>query len=518
MKLFNAVQRPKVAYSKFDLSHENKLSMRMGNLVPILCREVVPGDKFRINTELLMRLSPLASPAMTRLNAFIHYFFVPNRIIWTEWEDFITGGQENILAPIHPHIIFNDANQSYFLPKTLADYLGFPSAPLQAGTQCTFKVSALPFRAYQEIWREYYMDRNLTDDSVYLAWDKLSGEVTGASRTAITTLRKRCWEKDYFTSALPWAQRGTGSTLPIDVVYHGQGSVAGGTLIKKSSNDTVDINQTGFITGGTGLLKGQPSGETEYVDNINSASFTINNLRKYIKIQEWLERSARGGSRYIETILSHFGVRSSDARLQRPEYLGGRKVPIVISEVLQTYKADGDVETNVGEMFGHGVGVGSGGATGKFEEHGILMGILSVLPRTSYQQGLDKMFSRTDKFDYYWPEFAQLGEQEVKNKEIYLNRLSSETEGEGTFGYQSRYAEYKYAPSKVHGDFKTSLAYWHQGRIFTGLPVLNQAFVESDPSKRIFSVTDPSVDELWVQLFHNISAIRPMPYFGTPAL
>jgi hypothetical protein len=249
-------------------------------------------------------------------------------------------------------------------------------------------------------------------------------------------------------------------------------------------------------------------------------SVTINDLRRSIKLQEWLEKNARGGARYIEQIFSHFGVKSSDARLQRVEFLGGGKTPVVISEVLQTSatQAPEIAETPLASMAGHGISVGSTHEFTKFfEEHGIVMGIMSVMPKTAYQQGTPRMFTKFDKFDYYFPEFAHLGEQEIKNKEIYTT--NDATYNEGTFGYTPRYAEYKYRESRVCGDFRSNLNFWHLGRIFSSAPNLNSAFVHPDPTtlNRIFAVTDDNTQHLWCQVYHDIKAIRPMPKFGVPS-
>lgn len=235
-------------------------------------------------------------------------------------------------------------------------------------------------------------------------------------------------------------------------------------------------------------------------------------------VQKWLEKNARGGYRYIEMILKHFGVMSSDSRLQRPEFLGGKASPVVISEVLSTFQFSGDASGQPqGNMAGHGIAASSGlGWSRKFEEHGYVISILRVLPRTCYQQGIPKQFMRFDKFDYPWPTFANLGEQEVKQSEIYADYGLPQDTPDATFGYQERYAECKYGFNTVHGDFRDSLAYWHEGRIFASAPALNEAFVEADPSHRIFAVEDEMVHKLYFQVYHKVDALRPLPFFGTP--
>jgi len=512
MNLFQKVRIIKPRLNKFDLSHEKKMSMQMGDLIPILCQEVVPGDKFRVNSEVLMRFAPMLAPVMHRMNVTTHYFFVPNRLIWDEWEDFITGGRLGTSAPVAPYIVPLTANKTSYYKGTLADYLGLPLNN-DSNMDNVINHSALPFRAYQLVWDEYYRDQNL---AASLDISKASGSVTGTELAKLYVLRKRAWEKDYFTSCLPWAQRGGAVGTPIT------GDVGPGTLrtgdVRKDSDDTL---ATGDLTANIGVMKA--GADDAYADiigagDLDNASVDINELRRSVRLQEWLEKNARAGGRYIEQLLAHFGVISSDARLQRPEYLGGAKNPVVISEVLSTFQTEAEGLPQ-GNMAGHGISVGANnGFSKRFEEHGFIIGMMSVLPRTAYQQGMARMWSRFDKFDYFWPEFANIGEQEVKNKEIYVNWNATSDEPEGTFGYQSRYAEYKYAPSTVHGDMRDNLSFWQMARIFDDVPVLNEAFVTSDPTQRIFAVTDETVHKLYCQIYQKVDALRPMPYFGTPSL
>lgn len=533
--LFSSVKMRRPRRNKFDLSHERKLSFNMGKLIPIMMQEIVPGDKFRVQSEVMLRFAPLLAPIMHRVNVTTHYFFVPNRLIWDEWEDFITGGREGTSAPVWPFIRINDNTDQEFQRGSLADYLGIPPIETLGVTQ-GLDISALPFRAYQLVWDEYYRDQNLLASLGLL---KTSGQQTTGETTKITTLRDRAWEKDYFTSALPWAQRGGQVEIPFGdagIQYKDE------SLVVNSFTDTL-LNGPNYmqiaptVSGGTAKVPGGlqigdstgtgvTAGQQVRIENIESIqpSATINELRRSIRLQEWLEKNARGGARYVEQILSHFGVRSSDARLQRPEYLGGGRNPVVISEVLSTassYNEAGDQQgMPQANMAGHGVSFGTtNGFRRSFEEHGFVVGMLSVLPKTAYQNGVNKMWSRSDKFDYYWPEFANIGEQEIKEKEIFWN-ANVATTPDATWGYQSRYAEYKYTPSTVHGEMRDELSYWHMGRIFSGAaPPLNNDFVTSNPTTRIFSVEAPStVDHLYCQLYNRVDAIRPMPYFGTPML
>jgi len=489
----------------------------MGPLYPIMTQETLPGDSFRVNSEIMMRLSPMIAPMLHRVNVYTHYFFVPLRLVWSEWESFITGGKDGDEFPVSPFIYMDSENSPYFQKKSLADYMGLPIPPTTV-TQ-GFKVSALPFRAYQTIWNEYFRDQNLTDPT---AFGTGSGEITDLAETVrLVSLRKRAWEKDYFTSALPWSQRGPEVELPATVEYKDP------TQMTRAGD--LGLPASGALHAGQDLGDGYrrlDSSDTQglILENIDSLGLTINDLRRSNKLQEWLERQARGGARLTETILSHFGVRSSDQRLQRPEYLGGGRTPLTISEVLQNstsgYESSPTSLTPQGNMAGHGIAVGNSNRfKRRFEEHGYVIGLMSVLPKTAYQDGIHKMWTREDKFDYFWPEFAHLGEQEVLNQEIYADfNEATPAQGQETFGYQSRGAEYKYGVSTVHGDFRDDLAFWHMGRQFTSKPALNASFVESDPTTRIFAITDEEEDKIYAQIYNNISALRPMPYFGTPRL
>lgn len=525
MNLFQSISTRRPRLNKFDLTHERKMAIPMGKLIPILIQDIVPGDKFRVNTEILCRFAPMLAPIMHRVDITTHYFFVPNRLVWSEWEDFITGGPEGTSAPVSPYfrIATNATFPTWkpvnsFYKNTLSDYMGLPvpNADFEGGAVVDPQnISAIPFRAYQLIFNEYYRDQNLQDK---IALAKTSGQITDAEAIAIMYMRDRCWEKDVFTSALPFAQRGPEATVPVT------GDINPGDLITGDIREQGSGNlSTGDLAANIGVEEadGGIGGVPVYHEIIGSgtldnAALNINDLRRSVKLQEWLEKNARGGARYIEQILSHFGVMSSDARLQRPEYLGGGKTRMRISEVLSTYQDPDDAGLPQANMAGHGIAVGNTNQFSKrFEEHGYVIGIMSVLPKTSYQQGLPRHFQRFDKFDYFWPEFANIGEQVVENREVFWDGVNTATDP--IFGYQSRYHEYKFQPSTVHGNMRDQLAYWHMGRIFDNPPVLNSTFVIADPTTRIFPVTETQ-EQIYVQLVNKISALRPMPYFGTPQL
>lgn len=488
----------------------------MGDLVPIMCMEVLPGDSFRVNSEIFARLQALASPVMHRVNLWTHFFFVPNRLIWDEWEDFITGGRTGAALPAWPHFSLDGTSNSRIQAGSLADYLGIPSNNY-TGAANLF-ASLLPFRAYQLIYDEYYRDDTLTQPTDFPRTSGLVPDLPSLDRQV--TLRKRAWEKDYFTSARPNTQLGTEVNVPISntINYRNRSRISTDTGANPAANTLIGVDAAVI---GDNMVVNKPSnvgtGAAGRIENLSSilSQLTINNLRRSLRLQEWLEKNMRGGARYVEQIMSHFGVRSSDARLQRPEYLGGGKQQVNISEVLATAA---DPNQGIGYMGGHAYSVGNSNRFEKrFEEHGFVIGITSMLPRTSYQQGIARMFNRRDKFDYYWPEFANIGEQEVLNREVFLDPANVPG-GNLPFGYQERYAEYKYEPCTVHGDFRNSLAFWHMGRVFASLPNLNTQFVEADPTQRIFAVTDPNVDKVLMQVYNHVSAVRPMPYMGIPTI
>lgn len=504
MNPFATVAGKRTKRSKFDLSHEKKMSIDMGGLYPCLLQEVVPGDKFRVNTEVMMRFAPMIAPVMHRMNTFVHYFFVPNRLTWDNWESFITGGRDGAELPVFPTLRIEEGTKNFYTKASLADYLGIPPVDQAITMTNTVSVSALPFRAYQLIFQEYYQDQNLAAE---LAISKADGRVaSGAEITKLNTLRTRAYEKDYFTSALPWPQRGGSVSTPVDYMDH--------VKLKKQDGTNAPVDTLSSLSSGGETWLGDTTGVSwltlENIDGID-----INELRKSARLQEWLERQARAGSRYIETILSHFGVKSSDKRLQRPEYLGGGRQPVVISEVLNT---TGTTDNPQGNMSGHGISVGAQNRFSRsFEEHGYIIGIMSVVPKTAYQDGIHRHWLRNDKFDYYWPEFAQLGEQEIYEAELFTNYADLST-AKNTWAYTPRYAEYKYGCSTVHGDFRDNLDHWHLGRKFSALPPLNENFITAVKDDRIFAVENDQVQKLWIQLFNRVDAIRPMPYFNNPKL
>jgi len=485
---------------KFSLSNYKLLSCDMGELVPIGLTEVLPGDTIQHATSALVRCSPLMAPVMHPVQVRIHHWFVPHRLVWEDWEDFITGGPDGMDDSIFPTVTLDAATTGAI--GSLADYLGCPTGV--NGLQ----VSALPFRGYALIWNEWYRDQDLQTE---LVWSSASGPDTTTSKV----LKNIAWEKDYFTSARPWEQKGPSITIPL-----GQSAPVTGIGMTTNTSTTVAsvkdsrkttstyTNAAAFDAAGK-YLKLQQDGSTYYpdvrADLTGVSAVTVNILREAMALQRYEEARARYGSRYVE-YLRYLNVRSSDARLQRPEYLGGGKQTIQFSEVLQT--AEGT--DPVGEMRGHGIAAMRSNRYRRFfEEHGYVFSFMSVRPKTIYAQGLPRTWNRRVKEDFWQRELQHIGQQEVLNKEVYAAHPSPD----GTFGYQDRYDEYRRTESSIAGEFRSSLLdFWHMARIFGSTPALNASFVECVPTERNFAV--PSQDVLYVMANHSIQARRLVAQTG----
>lgn len=539
-KGFTTVELKKPKRSLFDLSHEKRISTRMGDLTPIFISETMPNDTFKVNTEVMLRLAPMLAPIMHRVNVFVHYFFVPNRLIWKDWEKFITGGRLGTeTPPVPPNIAINSIQGlalNLWANGSLWDYLG--GLPITDGdaTYGAAKIDVMPFGACYKVWYDYYRDRNYVNDNDTLPF------VSGTQPDALTcgntmVLYKRDWQKDYFTSALPWTQRGNEVLMPLI----GSGTVssittasAGGKLRRTDTGaqmagfleTTATANPTtvSISSGGIAGLDVYYDPNGTLTANVSSSGVSINDLRRSQQLQSWLERNALAGSRYNESIWAHFNRRTSDGRLQRAEYLGGGKVTVKISEIVTTAWSEDGAANDVppANMAGHGLSFGN---TNRFsyncEEHGFIVGFMSIMPNSAYMQGIPRMFIQRNTFlDYPWPSFAHLGEQPVYKYELYAAapNVPVDRTTNPLFGYQSRYADWKYIPSSSHGDFRTTLDFWHLTRKFSSSPVLGAAFCtfEDALQNRVFAVSN--VDVIWTYIYNSVTVIRALPYYGTPQM
>lgn len=497
---------------KFSLSHYKLLSLNMGELVPVSLVEVLPGDTVQQATTALLRAAPLLAPVMHPCHARIHHWFVPHRLIWDDFEDFITAGPDGEDDSVFPTITMPGGGGAAL--GSLADYLGVPT-----GIN-SLEVSALPFRGYAMIWNEWYRDQDLQTE---LTIDTTSGPDT----TTNTTLQNVGWEKDYFTSARPWESKGPEITISIgdeapvvfpttpqlsQVIaaerYTGAGAPENLGNLRTAGGGSYDITTTTPAASASGdlVLRGSVPAPTDAYADLSAASpVSINTLREAFALQRYQEARARFGSRYVE-YLRYLGVRSSDARLQRPEYLGGGSQTIQFSEVLQT--AEGT--DPVGQLRGHGIGsVRSNRYRRYFEEHGYVFSCISVRPKTIYAQGLFRHWNRRTKEDFWQLELQHIGQQAVLNKEVYAAHASPNN----TFGFQDRYDEYRRTESSVAGEFRTSvLDYWHLARIFSSSPALNATFVSSVPTKRVFAAQENDV--LYAMVRHSIQARRNVAQTG----
>ena len=579
MSIFSKIPKPYVPKSKHNLSHPWLGTIKMGKLIPFYVEDIVPSDYINLSTEMKIKFDPLTAPIMTNIDAFVSYWFVPYRLIWNNAEDFFgiyqtapdPSSQSGVKsAPIMPKTYIPSA--SGVVASSLADYMGLP-ANFTAG-QNTYKLtgefSALPFRAYHLIYNEFFRDGNLQEEFNIYKGDydpemKTNYSTVKDGYAHLNVIHNRAWRKDYFTSALPFPQRGPEVTLPVSgtaairTTNNGKRQYLdfdnrGGTTTFNDGSDVVyargtgtDQNEKGTIqeysrlgasgtdSGGTrplGLTNENMSKALAYdnskhlytdLEDIqavldNAVSPNVNEYRRAFAIQRWLEALARAGSRYTEQLRGVFGVSPDDARLQRPQFLGANRIPIMVSEVVQTSATESGANGSAqGNLAGYAGAVSMNGHfKRRFKEHGVVIGIMCVAPQPVYASALQRFWLKDDVLDFGWPQFSNLGEQEIWQGEIWP--YASDSDKKNVFGYAPRYAEYKYHPSSVHGDFVNQLNYWHLARQFSSSPNLNSDFIQIKPAdtSRIFADVSGETDQIQVQLYNRIRSIRPFTKFGIP--
>ncbi len=499
--------------SKFNLSHVNSTSMKMGYLVPVMMQECLPGDTMQMDSKFFVRVAPLVAPVMHRVYMDVYTFFVPWRILWKSWEDFITGGLDGMNVSVPPTVSIKPT------VGTLADYFGLP---LSTGN---ITVSALPFRAYAMIYNHFFRDQQLQDELAISLED-------GADTTTSQVLLRGSWQKDYFTTARPEPQLGPEVTMPLGesapiVSTNGgievwspeaptnKGPWNLGTVLRNGEAYAAPLSSN---QSGTNPQPTVTANYAFYADRIGlSADLTsatgasINQLREAFALQRWQEKRSMYGARY-EDLLHFWGLRTQDSRLQHPEFVGAKHGTLQFSEVLQT-SAD-TADSGVGALFGHGIGAMS---TGRHRyycwEHGIMMSLLCVRPQAVYTQGIERMWTRKTKYDYWCPEFQHIGQQEVLQKELYADGSEADDK---VFGYQNRYDEYRRGKNHVTGEFRTTLDFWNMARVFKNAPNLNSEFVTCNPTDRIYQMSSDLSDQLYVMIQNDIIAKRLMSRNGNP--
>lgn len=506
--LFNSIRVRTPDYNHFKLSHEHKFSCNAGFLIPTLVREVLPGDKINIGCESLVRAAALVNPVMHRIDVKTEYFFVPARILWDNWNKFMTKEKVAGVVPAHPFLTITESNWN-----ELDDHMGIPPPIAEAGPEL---VSALPYAAVQACYSEWYRQQGIVPEINFKCVDGNNN-----ANTELRVLRKRSWAHDRFTSALPTAQAGEPVDVPLgDVRLKADWGIGSDTRTPTFRDDIAGDVGSGALSLDATSEAIEVASQLDGVKNaydpdgtLETSPVTINDLRTATRLQEWFEMMARVGKRLVEWVKGAFGVDVGDARAQRPEFIVGTSSPVMIGTVLNT---TGTEELPQANMAGQGTAVTSG-RYGYYQarEHGYLIGLFSIIPRTGYQQGIDKMYLRLeDSTQYYWPTFAHLGEEAIIRREIY----AWTDQGETVFGYTPRYSEYRDASDRVSGQFRNQLDTWTWTRKFATPPELNEDFLECTPGARIFAVTDEEVEHWYCQVWHSLEMGRKIPVFGTPTL
>lgn len=521
-----------ISRSKFERSHSIKTSFNVGDIIPFYVDEVLPGDTFQIDTSKVVRLQTPITPFMDNIYLDTYYFFVPNRIVWEHWKQFQGENTESAWLPTTeytvPQIV---APEDGFAEGTIADYFGIPTKVPG------LSVNALPFRAYALICNDWFRDQNLCDPlNIPLSDATVTGVNTGVFVTDVAKgglPYKAAKYHDYFTSALPAPQKGNDVTIGLA----GMAPVSVGETLTPSSNplkmgtlnSVTPVSQEGNMRIYEGNMAyavssgvvGSPVVPLNLAADLGGTSaISINELRLAFQMQKLLEKDARGGTRYIEILKSHFGVTSPDARLQRPEYLGGNRVPISVSQTVQTSQTTQD--SPLGDTGAYSLTVDShSDFTRSFTEHGFVIGLMVARYDHTYQYGLERQWSRKTRFDYYFPVLANIGEQAIKNKEIFAAGTAADDE---VFGYQEAWADYRYKPSRVTGEMRSNssktLDFWHVADKYSELPKLSAAWIFEDKSNvdRVLEVTSQVANQLFADIYIRNYTTRPMPLYSIPGL